>query len=289
MILVTGAAGMTASHLSDVYEESELFRTDLDSLDVRNADDVMRTIAEVRPSLVLHLAAETDLERCEREPAHAHRTNVAGTLNVALACKRYDIDLVYVSTAGLFDGKKTEPYTELDTPAPLNIYAKSKFEGEQVIQTVHRRHYIVRAGWMFGGWHRDKKFVGKIAARCLELGDRAEIHAVSDEFGSPTYARDLLRIIRRLSESGSYGLYHAVNSGSASRYDVAVEIERALGTGSKVIPSTSASFTSPVANPRSAVLRIHNLELLGFDPIRAWRKALGEYLANWKQIYLLNQ
>src|SRR6516225_2884999 len=196
MILVTGANGMTASHLLDVYQENELFRTDLvespsiHRMDIRDKEDVMRTVSKVRPSLVLHLAAETDVDRCEQEPDHAYRSNLIGTLNVTLACKQFDIDLVYVSTAGLFDGMKNEPYTEFDPPGPVNIYARSKLEGEKIVQTLHPRHYVVRAGWMFGGRQRDKKFVGKVAARCIEGGDKAEIKAVDDKFGSPTYAKD---------------------------------------------------------------------------------------------------
>src|SRR5437867_3241582 len=103
MILVTGADGMTARHLPDVYAESELFRTDLVEspgirrMDVRDSDAVMRTVGDIQPSLVLHLAAETDLEHCERDPHHAYQTNVIGTLNVVLACKKHNVDLVYVS------------------------------------------------------------------------------------------------------------------------------------------------------------------------------------------------
>lgn len=287
MILVTGANGMTASHLLDLYKESQLFRTDLVEapgirrMDIRNKDDVMQTISTVRPSLVLHLAAETDVDRCEREPDHAYQSNLVGTLNITLACKRFDIDLVYVSTAGLFDGNKNEPYTEFDSPRPVNTYARSKFEGEKIVQTLHSRHYIVRAGWMFGGRHRDKKFVGKIASRCLEGGEKAEILAVDDKFGSPTYAKDLLATVQRLSCSGFYGLYHVVNTGSASRYDVAVEIARFLDTGSKVAPATSDSFVLPAARPRSEVARNYKLELLGLNHMQSWQDALCDYLASW--------
>jgi dTDP-4-dehydrorhamnose reductase len=287
MILVTGANGMTASHLLDVYQENELFRTDLvespsiHRMDIRDKEDVMRTVSKVRPSLVLHLAAETDVDRCEQEPDHAYRSNLIGTLNVTLACKQFDIDLVYVSTAGLFDGMKNEPYTEFDPPGPVNIYARSKLEGEKIVQTLHPRHYVVRAGWMFGGRQRDKKFVGKVAARCIEGGDKAEIKAVDDKFGSPTYAKDLLATVQRLSGSGLYGLYHTVNTGSASRYDVAVEIARFLETGSRVTRSTSDSFVLPAPRPRSEVARNYKLELVGLNHMQCWQNALCDYLASW--------
>src|SRR3989442_12471641 len=129
MILVTGASGMMGSHLSDVFSEAELYRTDLrasdrtQSLDCRDRDQVMETIGLVRPEVVLHMGAETDVDRCERDVDHAFRSNALATLNVALACQRYNVTLAYVSTAGVFDGRKPEPYTEFDRPNPVNVYA----------------------------------------------------------------------------------------------------------------------------------------------------------------------
>ncbi len=286
MILVTGAGGMTGSHLLDVYNEDELYRTDrtasegIHHMDICDADEVMRTIAKVRPSLVIHLAAETDVDRCEREPDHAFRSNYVGTLNVTLACRNYGADLVYVSTAGVFDGAKGEPYTEFDTPSPINTYARAKLEGEKIVQSLHPRHYVVRAGWMFGGRERDKKFVGKIAAKCLENGG-GEIRAVEDKYGSPTYAKDFLETVKVISESGFYGLYHAVNTGSGSRYDVALEIARFLQARTKVVRTSSESFVLPASRPNSEVARNYKLELLGLHRMQDWRDALYDYLASW--------
>jgi dTDP-4-dehydrorhamnose reductase len=288
MILVTGAAGMVGSHLLDVFSESELVRTDLAEsrnvrrLDTRNHDEVMAVVGQVRPRLVIHLAAETDVDRCEREPDHAYRSNVISTLNVAVACQRYDAEMVYVSTTAVFDGSKPDPYTEFDAPAPLSVYAKSKWEGEKIVQSLLCRYYIVRAGWMFGGRGRDKKFVGKIATLCLEHGSGAgEIKAVNDKFGSPTYARDLLRNTRLLSGTGLYGLYHVVNAGCVTRYDVAVEIARILGSDVKVVPVTSDTFALAAPRGRSEAARSYKLELMGLKDIGGWREALKDYLASW--------
>ena len=184
MILVTGTEGMVGSHLGDVFRDDELFRTDMigsataTQLDVRDRDQVMRMIERVQPSMVLHLGAETDVDRCEREPDHAYRSNMVGTLNIALACKAFDIELVYVSTTGVFDGANPEPYTEFDDAKPLTVYAKSKYEGEKAVASLLSRYYICRAGWMFGGRARDKKFVGRIVQLCQT---QPEILAVSDK------------------------------------------------------------------------------------------------------------
>jgi dTDP-4-dehydrorhamnose reductase len=278
---------MTGSHLTEVYTGDELYRTDLNAscgihaMDIRSVDQVMATVGQVMPDLVIHLAAETDVDRCEREPDHAFRSNMIGTLNVTLACQKYGADLVYVSTAGVFDGTKEGAYTEFDKPAPVNAYARAKLEGENIVQTLYPRHYIVRAGWMFGGKHQDKKFVGKIASRCLEGGESAEIRAVNDKRGSPTYAKNFLEGIRRLTGTGLYGLYHMVNGGVATRYDVAVEVARILQTGTRVSTASSDAFVLPAARPNSEYARNYKLELMGLNRMPHWTDALRDYLGSW--------
>jgi dTDP-4-dehydrorhamnose reductase len=286
MILVTGSGGMMGSHLTDVFSPDELYCTDMrpsehvHALDTRDPAAVMRTFE--RPEMAIHLAAETDVDRCEREVDHAFRSNALGTLNMALACQRFGTELVYVSTAGVFDGAKPEPYTEFDTPAPVNAYARAKYEGEKLVQTLVPRHYIVRAGWMFGGKGKDKKFVAKIASICLGLenGTR-EIRAVNDKYGNPTYAKDLLQNVRVLMRTGFYGVYHVVNTGSCTRYDVAVEIGRFLQSDIPIVAVPSAMFPLSAPRPRSEAARSYKLELLGLNGMRPWQQALHEYLSDW--------
>lgn len=290
MIMATGAAGMVGSYLPDVFSPSDLYLTDLRAspgihpLDVRDHNEVTKAVDRVRPRLVIHLAAETDVDRCEREIDHAYRSNTMATLNVALACQRQGAELVYVSTAGVFDGAKPEPYTEFDPPAPVSVYARTKWEGEKIVQTLLPRHYIVRAGWMFGGREQDRKFVGKIASLCLGEGrETGEVRAVNDKFGSPTYAKDLLYNVRILTQTGLYGLYHIVNRGSCSRYDLAVEIARSLGNGIRIVPVSSASFPLLAPRPKSEAARSYKLDLLGLNTMRDWRDALREYLMSWTE------
>ena len=288
MILATGAGGMTGSHLLDVFSEDELVRTDLHPrtgirhLDICDLQQVMNTLGSVRPEQVIHLAAETDVDRCERDPDHAYRTNVIGTSNIAVACKHYEIELVYVSTCGVFGGSQTAPYTEFDQPSPINVYAHSKLEGERAVQTLHNTHYIVRAGWMFGGNNgTDKKFVGKIASMCQEGDSTTIIKAVNDKKGSPTYARDFLEAIKALAQTGCYGLYHVVNGGSVTRFDVAVEIAQFLQSKARVIPVSSDAFPLPAARPNSEAARSYKLDLLRINRMPNWRDALHNYLSMW--------
>lgn len=285
MILLTGAAGMVGSHFLDIYAANELYRTDLrpdplagiHHLDIRNFQQVLETVERVKPTLVIHLAAETDVDLCEREVDHAYQTNALGTLNVTLACQRYNVDLVYVSTIGVFDGSNPEPYTEFDQPAPGNVYARAKWEGEKIVQNFHPRHYIVRAGWMFGGKEKDKKFVAKIVHLCQT---QSEIRIVSDKIGNPTYARDLIYNIKMLTATGLYGLYHVVGEGWSSRYDIAKEIVSFLGLDTKVVPINSAAFPLPARRPRSEAARSYKLDLLGLNYMRHWKEALHDYLGS---------
>lgn len=279
-VLVTGAAGAVGSYVSEVFEGYELVLTGLSgphALDVRDPEAVLRRVTEKRPDLVLHLAAATDVDRCEQEPDLAYAVNALGTQNVVLACRAAGAELVYVSTAGVFDGAKLDPYTEFDEPGPVNVYGRSKLAGERIVADLLDRHYIVRAGWMVGGGRKDAKFVGKI----VELIERGEprLRVVDDKVGSPTYAPDLLAGIRELVRTGYHGLYHMVNAGPASRYDVALAIRDVLGRAElEIEPVSSAYFPLPAPRARSEAMRNYKLELLGLDRMRPWREALGEYL-----------
>jgi dTDP-4-dehydrorhamnose reductase len=281
-VLATGASGMVGSYLSCAYGPDELVCTDIDKMDVRSYAQVELAIRTVRPDLVLHLAAETDVDLCEKDPDHAFRTNTIGTHNVALACQRHEVEMVYVSTLGIFDGLKNGPYTEFDCPDPQNVYARSKWEGERIVQSLLRRYYICRAGWMFGGGEaRDKKFVGKIIALSAE---RSEIQAVDDKIGSPTYARDLVQHLCEIARSGHYGLYHVANAGVCSRAAFAGELIRLLERGTTVKPVPSSYFPLPAPRPRSEAGRAWRLELMGLRTPRPWQEALRGYLLEWPSL-----
>ena len=280
-MLVTGCAGMVGSYVSDVFHDYNLVLTDrvegFPHLDVREPSEVMKAVADAKPEVVLHLAAATDVDRCEQDPDSAYHTNAIGTQNVALACQAFDVTLVYISTAGVFWGDKPEPYIEFDVPRPANIYGQSKLAGEQIVSSLLRRYYIVRAGWMIGGGKKDKKFVGKIARLILE--GQNPLRVVNDKLGSPTYGKDLLTGIRTLLTTDYFGLYHMVNRGCCSRYDVALAVRELLQrSGVEIAPVSSACFPLPAPRARSEAMRNLKLELLGLNMMRPWQDALREYV-----------
>lgn len=290
-ILVTGAAGMLGSTLCPILRQKghEVYATDINTtdkgiecLDVRNFEQSKTFVKRIKPDLVMHLAAETDVDKCELEPDHAYLTNTIGTQNVALACQKYGIETVYISTIGVFDGEQHEPYTEFDEPNPINVYGKSKLWGEKVIQSLLGKYYVVRAGWMVGGGpEKDKKFVGKI----IRLLDKtSKLKAVNDKFGSLTCTVDLSKCLSELIETGYYGLYHCTNKGFASRYEIAKKILEYLGRKDVTVePVSSAYFPLPAPRARSEASRSYKLELLGMDNARHWEEALKEYIENYWQ------
>ena len=278
-VLVTGANGMLGTDLCREMQTNgyEICATDIQEMDVREPSEVQKNFADFKPEMVLHLAALTDVDGCECEPEQAYRTNTIGTQNMALACQKVNVPLVYISTLSVFDGTKCEPYNEFDTPNPQSWYCRAKFEGEKIVERLLQRYYIVRAGWMFGGGSEDKKFVAKI----IELArNRSELKIVNDKFGSPTYTCDLARALIRLTQTGWFGVYHSVNTGEpCSRYEFAQQIlEYSEVTSCRLLPVSSAEFPLPAPRPRMEAGRNLHAELMGLELMRPWPVALREYI-----------
>jgi dTDP-4-dehydrorhamnose reductase len=250
--------------------------TDYDTFDITDLDACRARIAGGRYSSVIHLAAETDVDRCEREPDRAYRLNAIGTQNVALACQAAGSVMLYMSTGEVFGGDAAPgPFSEFDQPRPANIYGASKLAGERCVESLLNRYFIVRASWMMGGCDRDKKFVSKILAQ-VKAG--REILAVSDRVGTPTYARELVLGIKDVLRSGRFGLYHMANHGACSRYEMACHIVEHLGANVKVVPVGSDRFPSPAPRASSEALQNLCLELCGMDHMSSWQDALDAYL-----------
>lgn len=287
-ILVTGAAGMLGTDLCPVFREKghELLETDINCLnknikylDVRDAEAVFAICQKNKFDIIFHLAAETDLEVCEKNPDYAYLTNTIGTHNVAIACQEYDTPMVYISTAGVFNGEKKEPYTEFDAPDPINVYGLSKYQGEKIVQQLLNKYFIVRAGWTIGGGGQDKKFVAKIIKQIKE--GKKTLFVVDDKFGVPTYTVDFAHCLANLVSTKFYGLYHMVCEGKGTRFDVAKEITRFLKKDKIKIKRVKSSFFAKeffAPRAKSEVMKNYMLELRGLNAMRHWREALNDYL-----------
>lgn len=248
--------------------------------DVRDFADYRCNVDQFAPDLLIHLAAHTDLEYCETSIDDAYRTNTLGVEHAATIANTRDIPLVYISTAGIFDGRK-DSYDDWDEPNPLSVYGRSKYLGERHVQRCVARHFIFRAGWMMGGGlQKDKKFVGKLV-RQLIAGER-RLYVVDDKLGTPTYTLDFARNIERMIGTRFYGLYNQVCGGETSRLEVACELVRLLGLDQmvEVIPVSSDHYARDYHAPRPASERLVNykLALRGMNHMRDWRICLADYV-----------
>jgi dTDP-4-dehydrorhamnose reductase len=286
-ILLTGASGMLAAEViaQGLKLGHELVQTDvnprkegIEKLDITSSEEVSAMVKKHKPDFIYHLGALTNVDFCEQEPMQAYKVNTFGTENVALACLEYNLPLVYVSTVGVFYGDKSGPYTEFDAPRPKNVYGDSKLQGEIIVERLLSKYFIVRAGWMVGGWELDKKFVYKIVQQLKE--GKTEIMAVSDKWGSPTFTKDFAANLFPLVDTRRWGLYHMTNNGVCSRHDIAVKIVELMGLKDKVkvMAVNSARFPLPAARADSEMVQNLKLNLLGLNRMPSWQESLKEYI-----------
>ena len=295
-IYIAGCGGMLGEAFYKAFKDDyELRCTDLDvneswlsRLDFRDFDAYGADVADFKPDYLFHLGAYTDLEYCETHPDDAYITNTLAVENAVFLANRLNIPMLYISTAGIFDGAKPL-YDDWDTPNPLGVYARSKFMGERFVIENAQRYLICRAGWMMGaGPKKDKKFIQKLMKQIKE--GRTELHVVDDKDGTPTYTHDFALNVKLLLEREFWGLYNMVCGGQTSRFEVAQELVQLLGLTEKVrlLPVSSTYFTKDYFAPRPASERLINykLSLRGMNIMRDWRVALKEYLAGYYAGYL---
>lgn len=270
-LLVTGAGGMLGMAVQQRLPQ-ELIALPREALDVTDGAGVTRALVKFEPTDVLHLAAWTDVDGCERDPQQALAVNGEATANLAKACARRGIRLVYLSSIAVFDGLKNEPYVESDEPKPANAYGASKLVGERAALATPG-NLVVRSGWLFGGGRQDHKFVGLIRRLAQE---RDVIHVVDDCTGSPTSVGDLaLALGWLLDNPGAQGIYHLVNSGPpVSRFDMARAIVALESLDVRLEPVSSDYFPQLAPRPRMEAARSERLK----REMRPWRAALADYL-----------
>ncbi|KGM45904.1 dTDP-4-dehydrorhamnose reductase [Neobacillus niacini] len=274
-VVVTGAAGQLGKDvlLELNRKNHQAYGLDRQQLDITIEEDVMAYISEVKPDVILHCAAYTNVDAAEENEDAAYAVNAAGTEYLAKAAKLNGAKMLYVSTDYVFDGSANEPY-EVDEPTkPLGAYGRTKLAGEQLLQKHLNEFFIVRTAWVFG--IHGNNFVKTM----LRLGkERGEVGVVHDQVGSPTYTVDLAQFMVELMETDKYGVYHATNSGICSWYEFAVEIFNQADLNVKVNPLTSDQFPRPAARPKYSVLSKRRIDQEGLNPLRDWKEALAAYL-----------
>ncbi len=276
-MLVTGALGTLGREVMAALAGGGLEAVGLDreQLDVADRAAVYAAVDRYVPTVVIHLAARTDVDACELDREDAVAVNVGGTEHFAAACRRVDGLLIYVSTGGVFGGRGIDgPFHEFDQPLPANWYSVTKLAGEAAAARAPR-HAVVRAGWIVGGGRNDHKFVGHMLRRI----DRAEpLRAVSDRVGTLTFAPELARFLVAMVRSDVEGFWHFSSAGVVSRFDIARQVVRVLGATLPVEPVGHAAFPAPAPRGRSEA--IVSVRPYGDLPRPSeWRAGLAAYLA----------
>jgi dTDP-4-dehydrorhamnose reductase len=260
----------------------------LSFLDFRDTEAYREQVRAFGPDYLFHIGAHTSLEYCEQNIDDAYATNTIPVETAVSIANELNIPLLYISTAGIFDGSK-DVYDDWDQPNPLGHYARSKYAGEVFVKENCRRYLVCRAGWMMGaGPKKDKKFIQKLMAQVKE--GRKELFVVDDKLGTPTYTHDFARNVRLLLEKEYWGLYNMVCGGITGRLEVAQALVQLLGLEEevKVTPVSSDHFkdTYFAARPASERLIDKKLDLRGVNIMRDWKVCLEEYLQNYYQGYL---
>ncbi|HEY9786904.1 MAG TPA: dTDP-4-dehydrorhamnose reductase [Candidatus Obscuribacterales bacterium] len=272
-LLVTGAGGMLGQALVPCLEARNHQVIDLpkEKLDVTNYNQVLDYVASEAPDLVIHLAAYTKVDQAESESGLAYLINGYGTENLAVACNKHHLPMLYISSDYVFDGEQKSPYTPWDRTRPLSVYGKSKLAGEKAVQRHLTDFYIVRTSWLYGP--NGKNFVDTILSMAEQ---RNSLRVVSDQIGTPTCTLSLSEVIADLIVTERWGIYHASDDGITSWYEFAKEIVRGLPV--EVIPIETKDMPRPATRPKYSVLdKTTLINTIGRE-LPSWQESLHTYL-----------
>ncbi|EIT84615.1 spore coat polysaccharide synthesis [Fictibacillus macauensis ZFHKF-1] len=272
-IVLTGGGGqLAAAFQQETFPTVEWILLDRQALDVTDEGAVQNCLRTYRPDVVIHCAAYTRVEQAESDAHQAYSINGLGAYYVAKACQEVQAQFIYISTDYVFDGQKRTPYETSDRVRPLNVYGMSKWLGEELALAACARAKVVRTSWLYG--HGKANFVNTMRASAIR---EEEVAVICEQWGSPTYAPDLVHAVMALIPCES-GVYHFSNEGMCSWYDFAREIYRLSGAHSHLVqPKKMANYHSEAQRPSYSVLAKTKFQATtGCEP-RGWQEALQAF------------
>lgn len=274
-ILVTGASGQLGHDVVEELKRRGLAYAAPTSaeMDITDQDSVSDWIGMSRPRAVIHCAAYTAVDKAEDEAEWCQRVNAAGTRNIAQACHDVGAKMVYISTDYVFDGSGSRPWETGDQTGPLNVYGESKLAGERMVRTILDEYFIVRISWVFG------KNGNNFVKTMLRLGEaRDELNVVADQWGAPTYTKDLAPLLCDMIQTEKYGTYHVTNEGVINWAEFAQEIFRQAHLNCTVHPISTAEYPTKAVRPLNSRLSKRSLDQASFARLPDWKDALARYL-----------
>jgi len=280
-VLITGANGMVARAAAEHSRSigDEVVAITREQTDIADKGAVRKLIGDHRPDAVLNCAAYTNVDGAETDSETSEAANSTGVRNLAAACREFNSGFLTISTDYIFDGTNTGFYTQRDTANPGGVYAKTKYEGETAAREIYARTITVRSGWIYG-----KGGTNFLSVMHRLLAEGKPIKAISDSYGTPTFAGDLVKRMRELIELDLPCIYHVTNSGpGTSYYGFAEKVSELGGFDRSLITAVSeAELTRPAPRPRSSKLACLFSERFGLEPLPKWDDALAEFLDSEK-------
>ena len=285
-ILVTGAKGQLGTDLVEILARNhDVEGTDVDTADIRVPDAVRSLVQRVRPDVVVHAAAYTDVDGCEGNAEEAMSINATGTKNIAMACQEIGGRMIYYSTDYVFDGSKQTPYVEEDLANPQTVYGLSKLHGEEWVRQTMQQYAILRVAWVYGkagrNFIRTMLSVGKAQLKAIEEGrEHQPIRVVGDQVGNPTWTEDIVYQTEQMIARELVGTYHATSEGSCSWFELAKEVFNVMKMPVELVECTTAEYPRPAKRPANSALENAALERVAANRMRPYQLALWEFLGN---------
>ena len=273
-VWIVGSNGQMGTALNELIDtmEMEVLNTDKDELDITETDEVLLYGEINRPDVIINCAAITDTKICEENPELAYRVNAIGARNLSIVARKIGAKVVQISTDDVFDGMKKVPYTEFDDTNPITVYGRSKRAGENYVKEFTHKHFVIRSNWVYG--KGESNFVAKL----LKMAEEKDSIAIAaDEFGSPTSAVELAKVIIDLIQTNEYGTYHITCDGVCSRFEFAKEVLKLAGKDVELKPVTTKDAELSVARPTYAVLDNFILRIIDMYDMPEWKTSLEEY------------
>lgn len=284
-VLVTGAKGQLGTDVMEQLNANNIEavgidREELDIVDKKACEEFFeKANAEKRIDAVIHCAAYTAVDKAEDEQELSYNINALGTENIALACKKFDMKLMYISTDYVFNGQGERPWEPDDEREPLNVYGKTKYEGELFVEKLSDKYFIVRIAWVFGiAGHNFIKTMLKLAK------ERDSLTVVDDQIGSPTYTADLSKLLVAMIQTDKYGRYHATNEGYCSWYEFAKEIFKVAGVEIDIKPVDSSAYPAKAKRPANSRMEKSKLDEMGFKRLPSWQDATRRYIEELQKL-----
>ncbi|WP_096156574.1 dTDP-4-dehydrorhamnose reductase [Bacillus sp. FJAT-45066] len=278
-ILVTGYTGQLGYDVVEIGKTQghDMIGVGSRDLDITNESSVMAFVEDIKPEAIIHCAAYTAVDKAEDDKENAWAVNVLGTKYLAAAAKSADAKFIYISTDYVFDGSGNTPFKETDQPNPIGYYGQTKYEGEQLVQQIVDKWFVVRISWVFG--RNGNNFV-KTMLRLAET--RQELNVVGDQYGSPTYTYDLAKVLLEMVQTDKYGIYHVSNEGYCNWAQFAEEIFAQSNLDVRVNHITTEEYPTRAKRPKNSRMSKEKLVEKGFHPMPRWQESLSHYLQELK-------